>query len=335
MTMPLIDVRDLRTVFDTRQGALTAVDGVSFHIDAGETLALVGESGCGKSVTAASILRLVPSPPGRVVGGQVLFEGRDLLSLSPRELRGVRGNRIGMIFQDPMTSLNPVFTIGDQIVEALRLHRDIPIAAARQRALDLLDLVHIPDPHRIAGDYPHRLSGGMRQRAMIAMALSCDPSLLIADEPTTALDVTTQARIIELLDELRERLGMAILLITHDLGVVARAAHRVMVMYAGRVVEEARVDDLLREPLHPYTAGLLASLPRPDRDVAGEGRPPPLQEIRGSVPPLGAMPAGCRFAPRCDHAADACLAGDMRLAPQAEGRATACVRIDDIRRKLS
>jgi peptide/nickel transport system ATP-binding protein len=324
----LLEVRDLTTQFITRRGAFAAVDGVSFKVDAGETVALVGESGCGKSVTAASILRLVPDPPGRIVAGEIIFEGQDLLALSMRAMRKVRGDRIGMIFQEPMTSLNPVFTIGDQITEAIREHRDVSRAAARARAVELLDLVRIPDPRRQIDEYPHRLSGGMRQRAMIAMALACEPSLLIADEPTTALDVTTQAQILELLDDLKRRLNMAILLITHDLGVVAGYAQRVLVMYGGRCVEDAAVEDLFRRPMHPYTRGLLGALPRPDAEADMDGRPPPLIEIPGMVPALGDMPEGCRFAPRCAFARDVCRATDVRLEPLPGGRAVACVRQD-------
>ena len=328
--MALLEVRDLQTHFSTRQGRVPAVDGVSFHIEAGETLALVGESGCGKSVTAASIMRLVPDPPGEIAGGEIVFEGRDLLALSMDEMRALRGSRVGMIFQEPMTSLNPVFTIGDQITETLREHMKINRGGAEKRAIELLNLVRIPDPTRQMKEYPHRLSGGMRQRVMIAMALACDPALLIADEPTTALDVTTQAQILELLDELKTRLGMAVLLISHDLGVVAQSAQRVIVMYAGRVVEEARVADLFRDPLHPYTRGLLASLPRPDRDVDASGRPPPLAEIPGIVPSLAALPAGCRFAPRCPHVRDECRQFDVRLVATGD-RAVACLRADELR----
>ncbi|MDF2114351.1 ABC transporter ATP-binding protein [Roseiarcaceae bacterium H3SJ34-1] len=328
---PLLDVRDLTTHFFTQKGAFAAVDKVSFSVNAGETMALVGESGCGKSVTAASILRLVPDPPGRITGGEIIFEGRDLLSLTMREMRKVRGGRIGMIFQEPMTSLNPVFTIGDQITESLREHRSISRADAERRAIELLDLVRIPDARRQIHNYPHRLSGGMRQRAMIAMALACDPALLIADEPTTALDVTTQAQILELLDELKRSLGMAILLITHDLGVVAEYAQSVLVMYAGRGVEAAKVEDLFHSPIHPYTRGLLGALPHPDDDVDSEGRPLPLNEISGMVPALDAMPAGCRFEPRCSYAVPACKMTDVRLAPLAEGvRSAACLRAADI-----
>ena len=330
--MALLEVRDLSTHFYTRDGVLPAVDHVSFHIDPGETLALVGESGCGKSVTAASILRLVPDPPGRIVGGQILLEGRDLLSLSITQMQALRGHRIGMIFQEPMTSLNPVFTIGDQITEVIREHEVISRAGAQKRAIDLLNLVRIPDPSRQMREYPHRLSGGMRQRVMIAIALACDPQLLIADEPTTALDVTTQAQILELLDDLKQRIGMAVLLITHDLGVVAQTAQRVIVMYAGRVVEEASVEKLFNDPLHPYTRGLINSLPRPDMEVDASGRPPPLSEIAGTVPSLAALPMGCRFAPRCIYALDACRLQDVRFESFPDGRLAACLRIADLPR---
>jgi peptide/nickel transport system ATP-binding protein len=330
--VPLLKVCDLSTHFLTRQGRLPAVDHVSFHIEPGETLALVGESGCGKSVTAASILRLVPDPPGRIAGGEIWFEGRDLLKLSMQEMRGLRGNRIGMIFQEPMTSLNPVLTVGYQITEAIRAHRTVSRADAERRTIDLLNLVRIPDAHRQIHEYPHRLSGGMRQRVMIAMALACDPVLLIADEPTTALDVTTQAQILELLDDLKKRLGMAMLLITHDLGIVAQSAQRVLVMYAGRVVEQAGVEQLFGNPLHPYTRGLLNSLPQPDADVDAAGRPLPLREIAGLVPSLNALPAGCRFAPRCAYALDACRETDVQLEAFPDDRAAACLRATDLQR---
>ena len=329
--MPIIDVRSLSTHFFTRQGHLPAVDGVSFQIEPGETLALVGESGCGKSVTAASILRLVPDPPGQIVGGEIWFEGRDLLKLPADDMRALRGNRIGMVFQEPMTSLNPVFSIGDQIAEVIVEHQKLSRPAAYQRATDLLNLVRIPDPHRQIREYPHRLSGGMRQRVMIAMAIACEPALLIADEPTTALDVTTQAQILELLDDLKQRLGMAMLLITHDLAVVAQTAQRVLIMYAGRAVEGATVKDLFDDPLHPYTHGLLQSLPRPSTDVDAAGRPRPLVEIAGTVPSLAALPPGCRFAPRCPHALDACRQHDVRLRTFFEHRTAACIRVDDLR----
>jgi peptide/nickel transport system ATP-binding protein len=330
--VPLLDIRNLSTHFFTRQGRLPAVDGVSFQIEAGETVALVGESGCGKSVTAASILRLVPDPPGRITGGEIWFEGRDLLGLPANQMRALRGNRIGMVFQEPMTSLNPVFTVGDQIAEVIRQHQKLSRAAASARVAELLNLVRIPDPHRLIREYPHRLSGGMRQRVMIAMAIACEPALLIADEPTTALDVTTQAQILELLDDLKQRLGMAMLLITHDLGVVAQTAQRVLIMYAGRVVEEAAVADLFDAPLHPYTRGLLQSLPRPNADVDAAGRPEPLAEIAGTVPSLAALPTGCRFAPRCRYALDACREGDVPLRSFSGARAAACIRTAELPR---
>jgi peptide/nickel transport system ATP-binding protein len=295
--MPLLAIEDLVTVFHTPAGRVPAVDGVSLAIERGTTLGLVGESGCGKSVTAMSILRLVASP-GRIERGRILLEidGRpvDLVGLPERRLRQIRGGRVGMIFQEPMTSLNPVFTIGDQIVEAVRLHRQLPRAAARERALELLRLVRIADPERRLDEYPHQLSGGMRQRAMIAMALACEPDLLIADEPTTALDVTIQAQILDLLADLRRRLGMAILLITHDLGVVAETCDQVAVMYAGQIVERAPAAELFANPLHPYTIGLLAARPE-HRSGSGE----PLAAIPGMVPQPRDFPGGCRFHPRC------------------------------------
>jgi len=297
----------LKTWFFTRDGIVRAVDGVSFQVMPGETLAIVGESGCGKSVTALSVLRLVPSPPGRIVGGHIRFGGRDLLALSEAEMRDVRGNEISMIFQEPMTSLNPVMTIGAQISETLRLHQDLSKSAAFDKAIDMLRLVRIPEPKQRAREYPHQLSGGMRQRAMIAMALACNPKVLIADEPTTALDVTIQAQILDLILELQQRLGTAVVLITHDLGVVAETAQRVIVMYAGRKVEEAEVEPLFGEPLHPYTHGLLGSIPQlallGGGSAAANGR---LQEIPGMVPALNNLPPGCSFAPRCPFADDRC-----------------------------
>ena len=292
---PLLDIRGLVTEFgpgpDHHGRPLRAVDGVSFHIDRGETLGLVGESGCGKSVTALSIIRLV-QPPGRVTAGTVRFEGRDLAMLSERELQRVRGARIGFVFQEPMTALNPVFTIGDQIAESLIVHRLCTAAEARARAVTLLEAVRIPDAARRVHDYPHQLSGGMRQRALIAAAIACQPSLLIADEPTTALDVTIQAEILDVLREMRERLGLALLLITHDLGVVAQLADRVAVMYAGRIVEQGPARDVLAAPAHPYTRGLMASLP-------GKTPGARLRVIPGTVPDMAALPPGCAFAPRC------------------------------------
>ena len=300
-------VDDLETYFFTRNGIVKAVDKVSFTIESGKTLAIVGESGCGKSVTALSLMRLVADPPGRIVGGSVRLDGTDLVRLSEAEMRRVRGNRISMIFQEPMTSLNPVMTIGRQIVEALSLHQAMTASAAHARAVEMLALVRIPEPAQRAKEYPHQLSGGMRQRAMIAMALACNPRVLIADEPTTALDVTIQAQILDLIVKLQRELGTAVLLITHDLGVVAETAERVIVMYAGRKVEEAPVGELFAHPLHPYTRGLMASIPRLGL-MRGEGETAGrrLQEIPGIVPPLHALPTGCSFAPRCPLADDRC-----------------------------
>jgi oligopeptide/dipeptide ABC transporter ATP-binding protein len=298
----LLDVRDLTTEFVIERGGarrvIRAVDGVSLQIARGETVGLVGESGSGKSVTARSIIRLVP-PPGRIVSGSIVFEGRDLAHLDEGDLRHVRGARIGFVFQEPMTALNPVFTIGDQIAEALIVHGVVRGAAARARAIELLDAVRMPDPSQRAHDYPHQLSGGMRQRALIAAAIACEPSLLIADEPTTALDVTIQAEILDLLGAMRDRFGLSLLLITHDLGVVARLADRVAVMYAGRIIEEGSMRDVLAAPRHPYTRGLLASLP-------GTTPGSRLQAIPGTVPDLAALPPGCAFAPRCRDRFDAC-----------------------------
>jgi oligopeptide/dipeptide ABC transporter ATP-binding protein len=303
MTEPLLRVRDLKTYFVTDRGAGTAraVDGVSFDLQPGETLGIVGESGCGKTVTSLSILRLIPEPPGHIrPGSYIEFEGRNLLSLAPKELRAIRGNRIAMIFQEPMTSLNPVLTIGDQVAEAAIVHQRLSRRAARARAIEMLQQVGIPDPGSRVDDYPHQLSGGMRQRVMIAMALICHPQILIADEPTTALDVTIQAQILELLARLQQQLGMAVLLITHDLGVVAGTADRVVVMYAGQVVESAPTPELFARPRHPYTEGLMASIPRLDRPRER------LHSIPGSVPAATAWPAGCRFHPRCPFAWEKC-----------------------------
>ncbi|KJC57371.1 peptide ABC transporter ATP-binding protein [Bradyrhizobium sp. LTSPM299] len=300
----VLDVKNLQTVFFTNSGLFRAVDDVSFSVRRGETLAIVGESGCGKSVSALSIMRLVPDPPGRIVGGSVLLEGTDLLMLDDAAMRDVRGNRISMIFQEPMTSLNPVMRIGDQIIEAVRLHRKVSHRDAWKQAVDMLRLVRIPEPERRAKEYPHQLSGGMRQRAMIAMALACRPALLIADEPTTALDVTIQAQILALIVDLQKRLGTGLILITHDLGVVAQTAQRVIVMYAGKKVEEATVEALFETPLHPYTRGLMASMPA----VIGLGAKTDarLTEIPGMVPSLTNLPPGCAFAPRCKLAVDRC-----------------------------
>ena len=299
----VLAVEALQTCFYTRRGLVTAVDQLSFSVAAGETLAIVGESGCGKSITALSVMGLVPTPPGRIVGGTVKLHGRDLLQLDAEAMRRVRGNEISMIFQEPMTSLNPVMSIGDQIGEALVLHQNLSRAAARGRAIEMLRLVRIPEPERRAREYPHQLSGGMRQRAMIGMALACNPKVLIADEPTTALDVTIQAQILNLILDLQSRLGTAVILITHDLGVVAETAQRVIVMYAGRKVEEAMVIALFDQPLHPYTRGLLGSVPRLDAEDNGGTR---LVEIPGMVPALHSLPQGCAFAPRCALATDHC-----------------------------
>lgn len=296
---PLLRVSGLTTVFDTKRGPVTAADDVSFEIRAGETLGLVGESGSGKSVTALSIMRLV-QPPGRVAAGRIVFKGRDLLTLEEREMRAVRGAEISLIFQEPMTALNPVFTIGDQLAETLLVHDRATRREARAKAIELLDAVRIPDPAARIGDYPHQLSGGMRQRVLIAMALACRPSLVIADEPTTALDVTIQAQILELLRDMKRALNLSLLLITHDLGVVAETADRVAVMYAGRIVETGPVRSIFRTPAHPYTRGLLASIP-------GAAPGQRLKAIEGSVPLLGALPPGCAFHPRCPDRFDRCL----------------------------
>jgi peptide/nickel transport system ATP-binding protein len=300
----VLDVKGLQTVFFTSSGLFKAVDDVSFSVRRGETLAIVGESGCGKSVTALSVMRLVPNPPGKIVGGSIVLEGTDLLGLDETEMRQIRGNRISMIFQEPMTSLNPVMRIGDQITEAVRLHRPMTRKQAWIQAVEMLRLVRIPVPERRALEYPHQLSGGMRQRAMIAMALACRPALLIADEPTTALDVTIQAQILGLILELQKELGMALILITHDLGVVAQTAQRVIVMYAGKKVEEADVETLFESPRHPYTRGLMASIPAvPALGTKAGAR---LVEIPGMVPSLTRLPKGCAFAPRCELAIGRC-----------------------------
>jgi oligopeptide transport system ATP-binding protein len=318
----LLEVRDLTTYFFTSAGIVRAVDGVSFELAPGEAVGLVGESGCGKSVTALSIMGLVPSPPGRTVAGGVLFDGRDLLRLSEAELRRVRGGEIAMVFQDPMTSLNPVLPVGLQLVEALEFHRGASRRAARRHAIELLDLVGIPAPSRRIDDYPHQFSGGMRQRVMIAMAISCEPKLLIADEPTTALDVTIQAQILDLLRRLRRELGMALILITHDLGVVAGICDRVNVMYAGKIVEAADVDQAFGDSRHPYTLGLLNSVPRIDRPLGAR-----LVPIEGMPPDLIAEPRGCSFAPRCTFRIERCGAEAPPLAAVpggAPGHSAAC-----------
>jgi len=324
----VLDVQGLQTVFFTNSGLFRAVDDLSFHVKRGETLAIVGESGCGKSVSALSIMRLVPNPPGRIVGGEILLEGTDLLALAEAKMREIRGNRISMIFQEPMTSLNPVIRIGDQISEAVRLHRDMSAKEAWERSVEMLRLVRIPEPARRAQEYPHQLSGGMRQRAMIAMALACRPALLIADEPTTALDVTIQAQILALMIELQKELGMGLILITHDLGVVAQTAQRVVVMYAGRKVEEADVEDLFAKPLHPYTRGLMASIPAlPSERGYDDAR---LSEIPGMVPALTKLPAGCAFAPRCTLAVKRCQEEYPPLAEFGGSHRAACWRAGEM-----
>jgi oligopeptide/dipeptide ABC transporter ATP-binding protein len=316
----LLRVHDLNTIFDTDDGLVRAVNGVSFEVRKGETLGVVGESGCGKSVTAFSIMRLIPSPPGRIERGQVLLRGRDLLRLPEHEMRQLRGNEISMIFQEPMTALNPVYTVGNQIGEAIRLHQKVGKREAHDRAVEMLALVGIPSPEQRVSEYPHQLSGGMRQRVMIAMALSCRPAILIADEPTTALDVTIQAQILELLKRLQEELHMAIILITHDLGVVAQTADRVAVMYAGKVVEYATVQALFDRPRHPYTIGLLKSIPRMSE------RKERLTVIPGSVPLPSAFPPGCPFHPRCPYANEGCRERDAELDPVETGHEVRCHR---------
>jgi peptide/nickel transport system ATP-binding protein len=319
--MALLEIENLQTHFRTPDGVNRAVDGVSFQVNEGETLALVGESGCGKSVTAMSILRLIPQPPGKIAGS-IRFQGRELLALPERDMRGIRGNDISMIFQEPMTSLNPVLTVGRQLGETLRLHQGLDKKAATERAIEMLTLVGIPEPRRRIREYPHQLSGGMRQRVMIAMALACNPRLLIADEPTTALDVTIQAQILDLMKDLKRRVGAAIVLITHDLGVVAEVAERVMVMYAGRKVEEASVAELFRSPRHPYTQGLLGAVPKLGSSLTGTaGR---LAEIPGLVPNLKQRIAGCLFAERCTRATDLCRQAAPALDMKARGHLAAC-----------
>ncbi len=315
----LLEVKNLRTQFFTQDGVVHAVNGISYTLNEGETLAIVGESGCGKSVGVLSLIRLIPQPPGKIVDGEVWFDGRDLLKLSEDELRQVRGNRIAMIFQDPMTSLNPVLTIGQQVGEALQLHLGMNKQQARQRSIELLEMVGIPDAAKRIDDYPHQFSGGMRQRVMIAMGLSCNPQLLIADEPTTALDVTIQAQILDLVKRLKNEIGMAMIWITHDLGVVAGLAERVIVMYAGYIVEEAGVHDLYADPRHPYTLGLLRSIPRLDR-----GRQAKLQPIEGLPPDLIDPPKGCPFAPRCSYRIDRCWEENPPLETVARAHRVAC-----------
>src|SRR3989442_5937265 len=315
----LIQVKNLRTSFFTPEGEVRAIDGVSFEIGESKTLGLVGESGCGKSVTSLSIMRLIPSPPGRIVGGEILYRGRDLLKLNKEEMRKIRGNEISMVFQEPMTSLNPVFTVGNQIGEAIRLHQGLGKRETRAKTIEMLRLVKIADPESRVDDYPHQLSGGMRQRVMIAMALSCNPRLLIADEPTTALDVTIQAQILELIEELQGKLGMSLLLITHDLGVVAEQADEVAIMYAGKLVERAQAKAIFNRPLHPYTVGLLNSLPG-----ARGKKKRRLEAIPGVVPSLLELPSGCHFRDRCPKAAGICAEAEPELVEKEKDHWAAC-----------
>ncbi|HEV8457043.1 MAG TPA: ABC transporter ATP-binding protein [Methylomirabilota bacterium] len=322
MAERLLDVKNLKTYFFTDEGVVRAVDGVDLHIDKGETLGVVGESGCGKSVTALSIMKLIPQPPGKIVEGEILYNGVSLVNLPPNKMRKIRGKEISMVFQEPRTSLNPVFTCGEQIAEALRLHEGLGRREAMDKTVEMLKLVHIPNAERRVKEYPHQLSGGMRQRIMIAMALSCNPKLLIADEPTTALDVTIQAQILELLNELKAKLKMAVMLITHDMGVIAETAQRVVVMYAAKVAEEAPVGELFKEPLHPYTQGLLRSIPRIDLAATERRR---LETIPGTVPTLrGDIAPGCRFAPRCPFVKTVCTEKDPVLKEVKPGHKVSC-----------
>ncbi|HEY7085237.1 MAG TPA: ABC transporter ATP-binding protein [Hyphomicrobiaceae bacterium] len=327
MGAPLLEIRGLKTHFATDDGMVQAVDGVDLVLDRGETLGVVGESGCGKTVTALSVLKLIAMPPGRIVDGQILWQGRDLVPLRGRELDLIRAKEIAIVFQEPMTSLNPVYTVGEQIAEVLRRHEGLARRAAHAKTVEMLRLVQIPNAERRVNDYPHQFSGGMRQRVMIAMALSCSPKLLIADEPTTALDVTIQAQILELLQDLKSRLGMAVMLITHAMGVVAETAQRVVVMYAGKIVEEAPVRQLFGRPLHPYTRGLIRSMPRIDRAATHKTR---LEAIGGVVPNLLAPPPGCRFAPRCRFAAAVCREEVPPLREIEAGHRVACVLAETI-----
>ncbi|MGE0151719.1 MAG: ABC transporter ATP-binding protein [Reyranellaceae bacterium] len=319
---PLLDIRGLKTHFRTDDGMIHAVDGVDIRIHRGETVGVVGESGCGKTVTAMSVLKLIAMPPGEIVAGQIVYNGRDLVPMSPEEMRKIRSKEIAIVFQEPMTSLNPVYTVGDQIAEVVRLHEGLDRRQAKARTVEMLKLVGIPNPEKRVDDYPHQFSGGMRQRVMIAMALSCNPKLLIADEPTTALDVTIQAQILDLLNDLKQRFGMAVMLITHAMGVVAETCQRVVVMYAGKVVEEAPVGELFARPLHPYTQGLIRSIPRLDLAAEHKQR---LETIAGTVPFLLEPPEGCRFAPRCKFAREECVLATPPLREISPGHKVACV----------
>ncbi len=323
MTQKLLSVRGLKTYFYTDDGVIPAVDGVSFDLDRGGTIGIVGESGCGKSVTSLSVMGLIPQPPGKIEGGEIIFEGKNLLEYSEAEMRHIRGNEISMIFQEPMTSLNPVFTVGNQISEAIILHQGLDKAAAREKSIEMLRLVGIPSPEKRIDDYPHQMSGGMRQRVMIAMALSCNPKLLIADEPTTALDVTIQAQILDLMRGLREDLGTAIMMITHDLGVIAELVEKVVVMYTGKIVEAADTYTIFKEPQHPYTIGLLGSIPRLDGDGSR------LSTIPGTVPIPGTFPDGCGFHPRCPYATELCRTKEPLSFEVREGHHVACWKVVD------
>ena len=322
MGEPLLDIRGLKTHFATDDGIVRAVDGVDIAIGRGETVGVVGESGCGKTVTAMSVLKLIAMPPGRIVAGRILWQGRDLVPLSSRQLDDIRAKEIAIVFQEPMTSLNPVYTVGEQIAEVVRRHEGVGRKAALEHTIEMLRLVQIPNPQRRVNDYPHQFSGGMRQRVMIAMALSCNPKLLIADEPTTALDVTIQAQILELLADMKSRLGMAVMLITHAMGVVAETAQRVVVMYAGKVIEEAPVERLFANPRHPYTQGLIRSIPRVDRAGKEKQR---LEAIAGVVPSLLNPPPGCRFAARCKSAMPECIQAEPALREVEPGHKVACI----------
>ena len=325
--MALLEVRNLKTYFFTDDGVAKSVDDVSYTVDPKETLGVVGESGCGKSVTALSIMRLIPDPPGKTVGGEIFFEGRDLLKISEEEMRGIRGNKIGMIFQEPMTSLNPVFTVGNQIEESILLHQKASKEEAKERAIEMLKKVGIPAPEQRYREYPHQLSGGMRQRIMIAMALACNPSILIADEPTTALDVTVQAQILELIKSLQESLGMGVILITHDLGVIAETADKVAVMYASHIVEYAKSDEIYFNPLHPYTVGLLGSIPK--LNIESDR----LMTIDGTVPVPTNYPQGCNFASRCPYATPLCLSEEPMLLERESSHFVACHHWEEVKVK--
>ncbi len=337
MMEKILEVKNLQTSFFTDRGEVKAVDNVSFDLYKGKTVGIVGESGCGKSVTSLSIMRLIPSPPGKIVGGEILYKGQNLLNLNMEQMRKIRGNEISMIFQEPMTSLNPVFTVGNQLIEAIRLHQDLSKKAALDKAVEMLKLVGIPAPDKRVNDYPHQLSGGMRQRVMIAMALSCNPNILIADEPTTALDVTIQAQILDLLRDLQQKMGMSIMLITHDLGVVAEMADEVVVMYAGKVAERGPVNEIFASPKHPYTQGLLNSIPILSKDPSGKVKKKRLEPIPGIVPNLLDLPRGCRFQERCKHVVQACREAEPELRvlkDEPVHREVRCIRAEEIARSL-